>query len=122
MPRCILSVRYRRRKRAPLSEGCGVDVRFVRPARISPATVYGELPLSFEVNQGQTDAQVKFLSRGAGYNLFLTPTESVLVLRKAEASRPEKGAARGEAVHQHDRGRIELGLRAVPVRPVRAGG
>ena len=27
---------------------------------------YGKLPLSFEANRGQTDARVKFLSRGSG--------------------------------------------------------
>jgi hypothetical protein len=43
---------------------------------------YGKLPLSFEANRGQTDAQVKFLSRGRGYSLFLTPKEAVLALRK----------------------------------------
>lgn len=42
---------------------------------------YGKLPLSFEANQGHTDAQVTFLSRGSGYNLFLTGTEAVLALR-----------------------------------------
>lgn len=47
---------------------------------------YGKLPLSFEHNQGQTDGQVVFLSRGPGYNLFLTATEAVLVLRGAGAS------------------------------------
>src|SRR3990170_2708447 len=47
--------------------------------RISEA--YGKLPLSFEVNQGQTDEQVRFLARGSGYTLFLTPTESVLSLK-----------------------------------------
>ena len=31
---------------------------------------YGKLPLSFELNQGQTNPQVKFLSRGAGTNCF----------------------------------------------------
>ena len=41
---------------------------------------YGKLPLNFEVNLGQTDEQVKFLSRGNGYSLFLTPTEAVLAL------------------------------------------
>jgi hypothetical protein len=30
---------------------------------------YGKLPLSFEVNQGQTDGQVKFLSRGSGLHM-----------------------------------------------------
>ena len=42
---------------------------------------YGRLPLTFEANQGQTDPQVKFLSRGAGYNLFLTATEAVMDFR-----------------------------------------
>jgi hypothetical protein len=46
---------------------------------------YGKLPLSFEANQGQTDAQVKFLARGQGYTLFLTPTETVLSLKKTQA-------------------------------------
>jgi hypothetical protein len=43
---------------------------------------YGELPLSFAANHGQTDAQVKFLARGPAYSLFLTPTEAVLTLQK----------------------------------------
>lgn len=44
-------------------------------------------PLSFEANQGQTDEQVKFLARGPGYQLFLTSTEAVMVLRQAGGSR-----------------------------------
>jgi hypothetical protein len=57
------------------------------PASLSIADVrstYDQLPLSFEANQGQTDHQVKFLSRGQGYNLFLTSTEAVLVLTSLE--------------------------------------
>ncbi|MDQ3802154.1 MAG: SBBP repeat-containing protein [Acidobacteriota bacterium] len=45
-------------------------------------TNFGELPLSFELNAGQTDEQVKFLSRGQGFTLFLTGRETVLSLRK----------------------------------------
>src|SRR5438132_267339 len=48
---------------------------------------YGRLPLSFEANQGQTDARARFLARGSGYSLFLTPTEAVLTLRKDERGR-----------------------------------
>jgi hypothetical protein len=48
------------------------------------ANAYGKLPLSFEANQGQTDSQVKFLSRGSGYSLFLTRNEAVLALKKQE--------------------------------------
>jgi Beta-propeller repeat len=59
------------------------------PARLRPivpaertrvAANFGNLPLSFEPNQGQTDAQVKFLSRTSQYNLFLTPNEAVFTL------------------------------------------
>jgi len=46
---------------------------------------YGRLPLSFEANQGQTDSRVKFISRGSGYNLFLTSTEAVLSLQEPPA-------------------------------------
>jgi hypothetical protein len=42
---------------------------------------YGRLPLGFEANRGQTDARVRFLARGPGYTLFLTPEEVVLALR-----------------------------------------
>ena len=47
-------------------------------------TTYGRLPLSFEANQGQTDPQVQFLSRGSGYTLFLTQTEAVFQLRSGD--------------------------------------
>jgi hypothetical protein len=45
------------------------------------------MPLQFEANQGQVDDQVKFLARGKGYTLFLTPTESVMVLAGRDTSR-----------------------------------
>jgi hypothetical protein len=62
-------------------------------ARLSVA--YGQLPLSFEANQGQADAQVQFLSKGKGYSLFLTPTEAVLALRHGTVdSEPEHVQAR----------------------------
>ncbi len=60
------------------------------PAKLDEATrarvseSYGRLPLSFEANERQQDRQVKFLSRGSGYNLFLTNREAVLVLTKSE--------------------------------------
>jgi hypothetical protein len=45
------------------------------------ASAYGKLPLSFEQNVGQTAQEVRFVSHGAGYELFLTPQEAVLALR-----------------------------------------
>src|SRR6266852_2618333 len=40
------------------------------------------IPLFFEVNKGQTDSRVRFLTRSSGYTLFLTPTETVLAENK----------------------------------------
>ena len=63
----------------PLSTGA--DNEQQRTGGHAPAHLaLSNLPLSFEVNQGQSDAQVKFLSRGSGYSLFLTADEAVLVL------------------------------------------
>ncbi len=45
----------------------------------------GLAPLSFEANRGQTDAQVHYLARGRGYNLFLTAREAVLAGRAGTA-------------------------------------
>src|SRR5947208_2004116 len=53
---------------------------------------FGRLLPGFEVNRGQVDAQVKFLTRGSGYTLFLTPSEAVLVLRAPDAM-PAAGQA-----------------------------
>ncbi len=55
------------------------------PQRAKPSVVhtYRNLPLHFEVNRGQANAQVRFIVRGYGYSLFLTPTEAVWVLRNS---------------------------------------
>jgi hypothetical protein len=60
-----------------------------------PASVVhscGRLPLTFESNQGQTDPQVKYLSRGPGYSLFLTPNEAVLSLKPSIARQQSTAA------------------------------
>jgi CSLREA domain-containing protein len=66
-------------------------------SKIKLQAIYGKLPLSFEVNRGQSDEQVKFLSRGHGYTLFLTPTEAVLALQGGETGKRRKGE---EAPHK----------------------
>lgn len=50
-------------------------------------SAYGHLPLSFEANEGQTNRSVRFLSRGQGYQLFLTSTEVVLALQQPTEQR-----------------------------------
>jgi uncharacterized repeat protein (TIGR01451 family) len=51
-------------------------------ARTRIDSSYGKLPLQFEANQGQQPAQVRFLSRGKDYTVFLTPDGALLSLRK----------------------------------------
>src|SRR5579863_7691975 len=51
----------------------------------SPATqrarvAFGNLPLTFEPNQGQADAQVKYMTHWHGYSLFLTSKEAVFAM------------------------------------------
>ncbi len=56
----------------------------IAPAAASVVEGYGRLPLAFEENRGQTDPQVRFVSRGHRYTLFLTPSEVVLRMRAGE--------------------------------------
>ena len=73
--------------RLPLSgvEGESAASAWPEASTVSSARTYGQLPLSFEANRGQTDGRVKFLARSRGQTLFLTPTEAVLVLTKIDA-------------------------------------
>ncbi len=47
-------------------------------SRVSPVELLAKLPLRFEPNHGQADANVRFLSRGTGPQLFLTRNEAVV--------------------------------------------
>ncbi len=58
-----------------------VPLKTSESASVIGAQVYGRIPLSFELNQGQTHESVKFLTRSAGHAVFLTPRETVLALR-----------------------------------------
>ena len=51
------------------------------------ASSYGKLPLSFEPNKGQTDSRVQFVSRGAGYTIFVTPRTATFSLRNQSVVR-----------------------------------
>ena len=56
---------------------------------------YGQIPLSFEANVGQTAEPVQFLSRGSGYTLFLTNDGATLSLLppRAPGASPSQTAA-----------------------------
>lgn len=49
---------------------------------------FGRVPLGFEANRGQTDASVKYLTRGEGYTLFLKDDEAIVALHKPSAVVP----------------------------------
>ena len=59
-------------------------------ARTRIAEHFAKLPLSFEINKGQIDQSVKFLSHGPGYELFLTANEAVLRVPKPRALQTDK--------------------------------
>jgi len=61
----------------------GATAPVARQPAERPEALLTRLPLNFEANQGQTDPQVRFLARGSGYALFLTPAEATFRLRSA---------------------------------------
>jgi hypothetical protein len=61
---------------------------------LAAGDTYGKLPLSFEPNQGQTDARVKFLARASGYTLFVTAEEAVFAGRDGSVERMKDLVAR----------------------------
>ena len=71
------------------------------PETIRADLQHGKQPIAFEANVGQTDAQVRYLSRGPGYSLFLTPAEAVLSLQTAGAHSDASGLA-GSLGHDAD--------------------
>lgn len=70
---------------APISDDSGAKARI--------AENFGNLPLSFEINKGQTDPSVRFLSHGPGYDLFLTSNEAVLRVPQPRAPKAENSKA-----------------------------
>ena len=75
---------------------------------------FGKIPLHFEPNAGQIDEQVKFLSRGAGYSLFLT--DSSVVLRPSFFVDEKQAAPKNEGRKTTDNGRI-LQMKFVGANP-----
>jgi hypothetical protein len=91
---------------------------------------WARLPMQFEANEGQADSRVKFLSRGAGYSLFLTKNEAVLSLRKsAGVAKPAtslgsyaaKSHPGAQAPRSADRAVIRLSLEGANPDPQIAG-
>jgi hypothetical protein len=61
------------------------------------AQSYGDLPLSFEPNLGQTNSKVQFLSHGKGYGFFLTGDTATLQLGTRNPRTVELNVANGQS-------------------------
>lgn len=80
-----------------------------RPINSRALKAYGNLPMRFEENRGQTDPHVQFFARGAGYSLFLMPSEAVLALHTSRHVTPgdlkmgkRRGRTEREKPQNHD--------------------
>src|SRR5256886_14552130 len=82
MSKCALHPFCRRLAPFTFFAAFTLPVAAATDARVSES--YGKLPLQFEANRGQTHKDVRFLSRGVGYSLYLTAGEAVLVLAKPD--------------------------------------
>ena len=69
----------------------GITPNTAQTARVG--TRYGQVPLTFEANRGQSAGQVKFLSRGKGYTAFLTASGMTITLRPSGSNRRPSAAA-----------------------------
>jgi len=81
-----------------LAAGLVLPAAAAADTRVSES--YGKLPLQFEANRGQTHKDVRFLSRGPGYSLYLTDREAVLALSKynSDVKRDAKTPAKSLAL------------------------
>ncbi len=57
-----------------------------RPALRSASTVKANVPIGFESNVGQFRSEARYVSRGRGYDLFLTPAEAVFNFKTPHAA------------------------------------
>jgi Beta-propeller repeat/Abnormal spindle-like microcephaly-assoc'd, ASPM-SPD-2-Hydin len=90
---CVFTVALKSQDRRPdgiaaLPRNVSSQGRANGPSGTKVAGYLGALPLAFEPNQGQTDAEVKYVARGARYNVFFTPSETVLVLGASSHTNP----------------------------------
>ncbi len=64
----------------------------VADARAANKLSYAKLPLTFELNRGQSSPQVKFISRGPGYRAYLTANGMTLALRASRSAKLADGS------------------------------
>jgi hypothetical protein len=90
---------------------CAETSAHAAPPAANSVESYGRLPLAFEANRGQADAQVQFLARGAGYGLYLTHSGATLALGQTGACKPNPSRDRSTSnacIAQQDVVRLTL--------------
>jgi hypothetical protein len=75
------------------------------PAPAAPRIDLSRIPLSFEENVGQVHDSVRFLSRGPGYALYLTPSEAVLAVAAGKA---RTAPARARTAQRRERPPVDV--------------
>lgn len=80
---CAVLVLPMHRQALAAQRATDVSAHVPAAGRAAVAADFGRLPLSFEANEGQSDARAQFISRGNGYALFLTDSAAVLSLHKS---------------------------------------
>jgi hypothetical protein len=90
----ILHVNRVQRVSSPnVAAGSNATTRPVPTSVTDWAQAMRKSPMTFQANEGQTDAEVRYVAHGAGYELFLTDREAVVTLRQP-AARPTKPVVR----------------------------
>jgi len=95
----------------------GAPAGRVDPAqRAALQSSYGRLPLAFEPNVGQADPRARFLARGAGYTLSLSPRGAVLSLASGSPRQASRRADLGIAFARANPRATLFGQGALPGR------
>lgn len=95
---CFLFADNRSRASVSLEKKKAPVTTPAKPAKVDESVkkqvkeTLGNLPLSFEANAGQADSRIKFLARGRGFGMFLSPQETLLVLKSKDKKESGKGS------------------------------
>jgi len=84
---------------------------------VPSASIFGNTQLGFEVNQGQTDPQVRFLSRGAGFGFWLTDDALVFSVPSRSNSEAQQEMPANNRAPQAGPGNDVFRLRMVGANP-----
>src|SRR5579862_5497589 len=83
------------------TEHASLQATPVSPANKQAALAYGQLASAFEPNRGQANSQVKFLTRGRGFSLFLTPDGAVLSMSAPASSSSDARERKSDQLTMH---------------------